>query len=112
MSTFKEKLSNLSNKFGFWITNGTSKTSSGKLILLGLMIMVPILLAMITPWLVWVGIAPEHRYDIQYNWLQDFMIIWPLALFGIMFLSVVGWLIYSGVKQSKLDKENGKYRIN
>lgn len=111
MSTFKEKLSNITNSLGFWFTGGTAKeTPTWRLALLGLSIMTPIFLIMSAPWLAWISIAAENRYDVKYNWLQDFMIAWPIALFGVLFLSVVGYLIYNGVKQSQVNKENEKFQ--
>ena len=37
--------------------------------------------------------------------------IWPLSfLGGVCFLGVVGWLIYSVIQQSKVDKANAKFQ--
>jgi len=94
----KEKFSNFFESAGFWFTNGEVKGSStGRLILLGLTIITPIFLIMSAPWLAWISIAPEHRYDLQYNWLQDFMWIWPVVLFGIGFLSLLSYMIYMSI---------------
>ena len=105
-----KKLTDFFNKVGFWFTSGTSKgTGLGKLILLGLSIATPLFLILSSFWLRWISIAPEHRYDSKYNWLQDMAWIWPLSLGGgVCFLGVVGWLIYSGVQQAKVNKENQK----
>lgn len=111
MSKLSDKLSDLSSSFGYWITGGSAKgTSLGKTILMGLLVIVPIFLIMAAPWLGWVSIPAEHRYDIQYNWLQDFMWIWPVSLFGVMFLSIIGWLIYDGVQQSKERQDPNKIK--
>ena len=108
MSKFTEKLSDLSNSFGYWITGGSAKgTSLGKSILLGLLVIVPIFLIMSAPWLVWVSIAPEHRYDVKYNWLQDFMWIWPVVLFGLGFLSLLGYMIYNSTQDGPKPPKKG-----
>lgn len=85
--------------------NGDKKTSLGKTILMGLMVMVPVLLILIAPWLGWISIPADQRYDVKYNWLQDLMVIWPLVLFGVSFLSLIGWFIYDGITQGKARKK-------
>lgn len=50
MSNFKEKFNNAWSDFGFWITGGNGKFTLGHGFLLGLMIMAPILLIILTPW--------------------------------------------------------------
>lgn len=95
------KFTDFFNKIAYWFTDGTSKgTSIGKLILLGLTIITPIFLIMSAPWLAWVSIAPENRYDVKYNWLQDFMWIWPVCVFAIGFISVIVYMIYNYIKDT------------
>ena len=113
MSKFTDSFSNFFNKLGFWFTGGDSKgkTPVGRLVLLGLLIMTPIFLIGASFWLRWISISPEHRYDAKYNWIQDMAWIWPLSfLGGVCFLGVVGWLIYSVIQQSKVDKANAKFQ--
>ena len=96
------KATDFFNKLGYWFTSGGSKGAGlGKIILMGLSIITPLFLIMSAPWLAWVSIAPEHRYDVQYDWLQDFMIIWPICLFAIGFFSAIGYMIYNYVKDTK-----------
>lgn len=76
------------------------KFTIGKAMIVGFSVITPLFLIMSAPWLSWIAIAPEHRYDVKYNWLQDFMWIWPVCLFGVIFLSLVGWMIYNNLKDS------------
>lgn len=102
MSKFTDKISNITNSLGYWFTGGVSKeTPIGRLVLLALSILVPIVLILIAPWLAWLSIAPEHRYYAQYNWLQDLQFYWPLSIGILLFLATVGGLIYYVVKQNK-----------
>jgi len=112
MSKFSDKFSKISNSIGYWFTDGVSKgTSIGKLILMGLSIMTPLFLIGASFWLRWISISPEHRYDVKYNWLQDMAWIWPVSLLGgVCFLGLVGWLIYNGVQQAKVNKENAPFQ--
>ena len=90
------------NKLGYWVTDGTSKgTGIGKAILMGLTIITPLFLLMSAPWLAWTSISPEYRFDEKYNWLQDFMIAWPIVIFALGFFSAVGYMIYNYVKDTK-----------
>ena len=90
------------NSIGYWITDGNLKgTSTGKLILLGLGIMVPIFLVAIAPFLAWISIAPEHRYDEKYYWLQDLSWIWPVCIVVLGVLSAIGYMLYNYIRDTK-----------
>jgi hypothetical protein len=83
----KEKLTNLYKSISYWFTSGDSKgISIAKATLLGLLIITPIALIMLAPFIAWIAIPAENRYDIKYYWLQDMSWIWPIVLFGIGFI--------------------------
>lgn len=96
--SLKEKISNIISSVEFWLTDGNSKgTSTGKTILLGLLIITPIFLIMIAPFLAWIAIAPEHRYDVKYEWLQNMSWIWPICIFALGFIGVIASMIYNSI---------------
>lgn len=90
---------NLFEKIGDYF--GTGNFTLGKAVTLGLGIITPIFLFVLTPFIVWIAIPAEHRYDEKYYWLQDMSWIWPVCWVGIGFLSAIGWMIYNYVKDTR-----------
>lgn len=69
----------------------------GKLILISLSILLPVLALILTPWL----ISLKHPE-------QSWGMITSLVLFGVFFLSFVGMLIYQGVTGKSIDLSKTK----
>jgi len=87
---------------GYWAIGGNSRgISIGKAVLLGLSIMTPIFLVALAPFLAWISIAPEHRYDEKYYWLQDMSWIWPVCIVALGFISTLAYIIYNNIKDTK-----------
>lgn len=83
----KEKIANLYKSIHYWFFAGDSKgISLGKAVILGLSIVTPLFLIMAAPFLAWISIPADKRYDEKYYWLQDMSWIWPVVLFGIGFI--------------------------
>jgi len=98
MSKFKEKLINFIDSVEYWFSDGDNKgVSLWKTALLGLTIITPLFFIMAAPWLSWIAISPEHRYDEKYNWLQDMSWIWPVCIFALGFIGVLVSIIYNSI---------------
>ena len=91
-------MKDLFNKLGLWITNGTNPGfTTGEAVILGLSIMTPIFLIMLAPFLIWLALPSALQNSDKYYWLQNMGWIWPLCIFGLGFIGVIGIMIYSGV---------------
>ena len=84
----------------FYKIVGNGRFGLSKAMTIGLIIMVPILIVALIPFIVWFSIPADTRYSEKYYVLQDLMWIWPVCLVGLGFLGAIGWMIYNYLKDS------------
>lgn len=94
MSKFKEKLADGWSNFGFWISGGNKNFTLGHATLLGLLVMVPILLIILTPWLFSFAF-PEVGYELT---------IATIVLGCLFFLSFVVLLFVQSASNMDITK--------
>lgn len=101
MNKFKEKLSNAWSKFEYWLSGGSGKFGVGQAFTIGLMVLLPILLIIMTPWLF--GYAfPKYEYELT---------IATIAIGIAFFLAFVVLLFIQSASNkdiSKMTKEDWK----
>jgi hypothetical protein len=76
----------------------------GKTIIAGLTIMVPLFLIVLLPSIIFYTKNSSTRYD-EYAWLETFSWVWILCTFGAMFLTVVIYLIITGIRDMQWNKK-------
>ncbi len=76
-------------------------TTMSKNILRGLAVIVPIFVLANSFWIAWVCIPADQRYDKKYDWLQDTMVYFPIALVGACFLAGVIWMLFNYIRDKK-----------
>jgi uncharacterized membrane protein len=76
----------------------------GKTILAGLVVMVPLFLIVTLPSIIFYSMDPAISYE-KYPWLETFSWVWILCSFGAMFLTVVIYLIVTGIRDMQWNKK-------
>ena len=90
MSKFKDFWAD----FGFWITGGSGKFTLGHATLLGLLIMVPMFLIILTPWLL----------SFAFPQVESELTITTIVLAGLFFLSFVVLLFVQSASNMDITK--------
>jgi len=68
---------------------------SSNVTFIGLSIMIPIFLLMMTPWLIFISIPIEKRNSGDFQWLENMSWIWPICIFAICFIGLIVRTLYN-----------------
>lgn len=97
-------MGNLKTKIHDLILDYFDGFSMGRAILAGLVVMTPIFLFILAPSIIFYSMDGSIRYK-KYPWLEDFAWIWAACTFGIMFLTVLIYLIVTGIRDMQWTKK-------